>query len=197
VDALAGWIGTLLGAIGLLLALSALPGTWADHHHALYVLLWVLAIALLVIATVLLVRHAPGWVRIRWKVWRARNTPAFGVDMRIVPDSATGSRDVMFTTDDRPKRQIWTPAPPVGLRITTPFEATVGISSVPAPVKRYGKTIFRVTEFLPDGIVIADQSPGLVIRGEISYAALTSIIPAPPQETAPPQEPGPDENPKA
>jgi hypothetical protein len=195
VDALAGWIGTLLGAVGLLLALSTVPETWADHHHALYVTLWVITIALLLIATALPLRHVPGWVRIRWKVRRAGRHPEQTLDGRMVPDSPTGPRDFMFTTNDEPRRHIRTPPSPVGLRITIPFEATVWNSSVPAAVKRYGKTIFRVTEFLPDGFVIADQSPGLAIRGEISYATLSQVIwELAPQETAPPPE-GPDPHP--
>lgn len=93
-------------------------------------------------------------------------------------------------TDKQLRRHIRTSAPPAGLRITAPFESVVWASSVPAPVQRYGKTIFRVIEFLPDGIVIGDQSPGLTIRGEISYSSLSPIIPTPPQEPEPPPEPG-------
>jgi hypothetical protein len=174
----------------LLLALSTLPPTWADHHHALYILMWVAAIVCVIIATGLAVRHVPGWVSIRWKVrYAAHHPPTSTLEGHIVPDSATGSRDVMFTTDGQPRRHIRTTAQPVGLWITTPFEATVGANSIPAPVRRYGKTIFRVIEFLPDGIVIADQSPGLTVRGEISYAALTSVTWVPQPETVPPGEP--------
>jgi hypothetical protein len=177
VDTLAGWIGTFLGGIGLLLALSTLPATWPDHHHVVYILLWIATVACLAIATVLAVWHIPGWARIRWKVWHAaRHRPTLALEGHLIPDSATGSRDFMFTTDDRPRRQIRTTARPAGLRITSPFEATVAASSLPARVQRYGKTIFRVTEFLPSGIVITDQSPGLEIKGEIYYSALTEII---------------------
>jgi hypothetical protein len=53
---------------------------------------------------------------------------------------------------------------------------------LPVRVQRYGMTIFRVIEFMParfpSGYVIADQAPGIVIRGEVSYS---EYAPAPKQ----------------
>jgi hypothetical protein len=35
--------------------------------------------------------------------------------------------------------------------------------------------IFRVTQFLAEGVVIEDQSPGLDVRAEVSYSDLPSV----------------------
>jgi hypothetical protein len=68
VNAFMGWIGTVLGAIGILFAASTASTTWTAHHHAMYLALWVLAVACLAIVVVLPLRHGPGWLRFRLMV---------------------------------------------------------------------------------------------------------------------------------
>jgi hypothetical protein len=69
-----------------------------------------------------------------------------------------------------------------------PFEASVSRHSLPFPVRHYGKTIFRVEEFLADGLVIGEQSPGLRIEGQLFYTDLSGILgPAKAEEPSPPQ----------
>ncbi len=186
-DTLAGWIGTLLGAVALLLALSTLPDTWSSQHRAVYVLLWVVAVACLVIVVILPLRHLPRGARFRWRVWRAarhyrKNPPGAYVTGVSNPVSATGHRDFMFTTNHEDRRVIPTDLRPSALRMTEPVAETIVAASLPYRVRRYGKTVLEVREFLPTGVVISDQSPGLVVRGEIFYSELASAQgpPAPP-----------------
>lgn len=176
-SALAGWFGTVLGAFGALLALSTLPTTWVDGHRAAYVLVWIVAIACLVIMTVLPLYYGYHWALFRWRVWCAGRS--FGqkiptvMPVSVWPGNPLGERSFVFETDRLPRRVIYTPGRPAGLRITKPFEASVWEGSLPARIQHQGKTIFRVIEFLPSGLasgfLIADQAPGIRVEGEVSY----------------------------
>jgi uncharacterized protein (DUF58 family) len=76
-------------------------------------------------------------------------------------------RALMFTTNDEARRLIKTDHNPVGIRFVTPVEQEV--SKAPAKVKRAGVMILRVEQFVPDGIVISTQRPGIEVRAEVSY----------------------------
>lgn len=179
-----GWLGTALGTVGVILALSTAPVTWSHHHHAVYVLLQFMAVVCLVILVVLPLRHGPGWVRFQWIVWRAARMPPVGLyDVRVIPQSPTSRRDFSLITDREPRRLIWALGRPAGLRITAPVEVSVWANSLPFRVHRYGKTIFRVEEFLPTGFVIAEQSPGLRVKGELYYSDLPRFPQQPPGDT--------------
>ena len=197
-DALVGWIGSLLGAVALLLALSTLPDTWSSQHHAVYVLLWVVVVACLAIVVILPLRHLPHGVRFRWSVWRTarhyrKNPPGAYVTGVSNPVSATGSRDFMFSTNREDRRVIPTDIRPAALRMRVPVADTILASSLPYRVRRYGKTVFEVREFLSTGFVISDQSPGLMVQGEIFYSELVPVrdLPAqsPPAPLTPPDSP--------
>jgi hypothetical protein len=174
-DRLFTWLGTVLGAVAVLLTLGTLPGTWASHHRILYVFLIVVAVACLVIAVLVPLLRVPGWLRFRWMVWRASKKPhpGFYVDKHSVPESPTGKRDFSFVTvPAETPRFIRTAARPAGLRITRPFEASVWGGQLPAPVRHHGQTIFCVTQFMAEGFVIEDQAPGITVEGDVSYSDL-------------------------
>lgn len=182
-DSLLTWLGTVLGivlgAAALLLAVSVVPGTWVSDHQAAYIFLLVLASLSLLIMLGVLLFAGGRCARFRWKVWRAaRRPPQVVLTAVVTPGSVTGSRDFSFNTGRQPKRLIQTPGRPAGLRIRKPIE--VNVWDVPFPVRRCGKTLFRVIEFRPDGFIIADEVRGLGIEGEVSYAD-----PPPPREHPP------------
>ncbi|MGH3155870.1 MAG: hypothetical protein ACRDNF_04740 [Streptosporangiaceae bacterium] len=136
-----GWFGTFLGALALLLALSTAPATWASHHHALYLLLVVSLVICLMIAVVGPLALAIFAGRFWWVVWCASKRPHFAihgtpvmVDITAVPHGPTAQRGFQFVTNRLPRRFIRTPAPPVGLRITRPIEASVWASQLPQRV---------------------------------------------------------------
>jgi hypothetical protein len=176
--AVVGWFGTFIGALAVILALSTAPATWSSHHHGLYVLLAVTLVVCLMIAVLGPLALAIIAGRFWLMTWReARRLDAKGPKvgpMVAWPMHPTGDRRFEFETDRQPRRVVVTASRPAGLRITEPFEATVWEGMLPFSVQRYGKTIFRVIEFMPagfpSGYVIADQSPGIVVRGEMSYS---------------------------
>jgi len=195
--AVIGWFGTVLGALALILALATVPSTWADHHHGVFLLLVAAVIACLAISVILPGQYGLRWAWFRWKVWRASKRPHFAIDGKPVmvdivasPHSADAPRDFQFVTNRLPRRQFRTPGRPVGLRITAPVEADVWASQLPRAVGRYGRTIFRVHEFLADGFVITDQASGFTVQGEVAYDAL---IPMPPAVSGPPEAQAPPE----
>jgi hypothetical protein len=178
-DRLLTWLGTVLGALAALLALSTLPSTWASHHRAAYGLLMVAVVVCLLIAILVALWRVPGWLRFRWMVRRASKKPFPGsyVDKHAVPESATGKRDFSFVTvpplpgtSEQSPRLVKTAARPAGLRVTKPFEASVWAGHLPVAVRHHGKTIFRVTQFVADGFVIEDQAPGITVEGDVSYS---------------------------
>jgi hypothetical protein len=93
---------------------------------------------------------------------------------------------------------------PVGLLNSEPFEVNIWDRSLPYRVEKYGKTIFRVVEFLPpgylggvlSGFVIADQAPGITVSGEVSYSEYAPV-PAKKEEPAKKDEPADTEPPGA
>jgi hypothetical protein len=188
--AVIGWFGTFIGALALILALNTAPATWARHHHRLYMLLVATLVVCLMIAIlgplVLAIVAGRFWLM----TWRAarRYDPRRPKATPLVawPRHPTGNRRFEFETDRLPRRVIFTVARPAGLWITEPFEAVIWEAMLPVRVQRYGKTIFRVIEFMParapgGGYVIADQVPGIVVRGEVSYS---EYAPAPKQPDA-------------
>ncbi len=143
-------------------------------------------------------RHLPHGVRFRWSVWRAarhyrKNPPGAYVTGVSNPVSATGSRDFMFSTNREDRRVIPTDIRPAALRMRVPVADTILASSLPYRVRRYGKTVFEVREFLPTGFVISDQSPGLMVQGEIFYSELVPVRDLPAQ--SPPAPPTPPDSP--
>jgi hypothetical protein len=124
------------------------------------------------------------WASFRWRVWLAARSfgskPPTVLPYSVWPMYPTGERKFVFETDRRQRRAVFTPSRPAGLHITKPFEANVWEGSLPVNVQRHGKTIFRVVEFMPRGIasgfVIADQSPGIVVEGEVSYTEYASML---------------------
>ena len=178
------WFGTVLGAFGVLLTLLFVPATWASHHHAIYIFLVAVVAVCLVIAVIAPLGSVVGWVRFRWMVWRAaikyRKCPQNFEEGRVsFPHSATARRSFHFFTNAHQRRLMETPARPAGLRISYPVEDSIW--DVPYSVRRYGKMIFRVEQFLPNGFVIGAQSPGLLVKGEVSYSDLPEPRDVPPR----------------
>lgn len=184
------WLGTALGAVGVLLSLTFAPPTFASRHHAIYLLLVVVVIVLLAITVLVPLPYVIGWARFRLMIWRAarKHPPRALVGILAIPGSETGNRSIIFTTDTQSRRLITTAARPAGLRFTVPFEANVWAGSLPYNVRRYGKTIFRVDQFLPGGFVIGDQSPGLAVEGEVSYSDVVPFRPTEPPSAEPSSE---------
>jgi hypothetical protein len=80
-----------------------------------------------------------------------------------------GERALMFTTNTEQRRFVKTDCQPIGIRFESPVEQEVSSAQLPCKIKRAGMTIFRLDQFLGDGIVISDQRPGIDVRAEVSY----------------------------
>jgi hypothetical protein len=142
-----GWFGTLLGGVGLVLALSTAPSSWSSSHRDLFLAVVAMAIACLVIAVAVSAIQARGLIRrmlfrhyVRHAAkGRVRRALTLKVQITAIPGSPTGERTITFTTDREKRRLIPTLGRPAGLRITEPFKATVWANQVPTPVIQYGK----------------------------------------------------------
>jgi hypothetical protein len=155
--------GGALALVGLGLTVGGFTNRSAGLALILLGILWWLV-------SVLKVRCIKfAWSRLVYRL-RVRAGVHGALEAVVIPGSATGSRDLRFTTDTQEKRFIDTGernTAPVGLRFLEPCQQLV--THVPSEVRTCGRLVLRIEEFHEHGFIIGSQLPGVDVAAEVSY----------------------------